>query len=113
MANFESVTTSESSAPVKSAVKLQKLIDHYDFGELVVAIDDGFLVIYGYDWFVAYEQNKQGIDEDATTQFLKEVAKHLRDDLIIQSIGNEKCRFPLSAQQITVTPDGKITYKGF
>lgn len=113
MANFEAVTASEAVEPVKSATKLQKLIDQYSFGDLRVEVDNGYLVIYGYDWFEANAESEQNTMEDATEDFLKKVAKHLRGPLIIQSIGSKKCRFPLSAMQITVTPDGKIKYKGF
>lgn len=113
MANFEAVTASFCAEPVKSATKLQKLIDHYDFGDLTVKVENGWLTIFGYDWFEVYDQSEENTMEEVNEQFLKEVAKHLRADLVIQSIGNEKCRFPLSAMQITVTPDGKITYDGF
>jgi len=45
-----------------------------------------------------------------TDKFLTDVSVFLTEPLVVQSIGYEKCRFPLSGYQYSVTLDGKIDH---
>jgi hypothetical protein len=110
MANFCAVTAcNQPKVKVKDAVT--KLIEKYRFsGDLTVMVDDsGCLQIWGEDTFSAYspenpdpdhvDYDVPDYDDDVTEEFLEELAPLLDlgkgGRLIIQSIGNEKCRFPL------------------
>lgn len=108
MANFEAITAS-NSAKVKKGVtalleKYNLIESHYEV-EIELNKYKDRIEIYGYEWFCIYDP-KSG--EYATDEFLKELAPYLQEELIIQCIGHEKCRYPLSFWQITVQPNGEI-----
>lgn len=74
------------------------------------------ICISAYDWFQLFtcykEDDEDGApgelnwDEDTTEDFLKEIQPFLAEDLIVQSIGAEKRRFPFSAYS-WIVPKGK------
>jgi len=45
---------------------------------------------------------------DHTEDFLEAIASHLREPLIIQTVGFTKCRFPHVARQYAVNTDGQV-----
>lgn len=119
MANFEA-TTASSGVKVMDVEAVKELIDLYDFpSELTVeVIEDGMLYIYGYEWFDAsrWMRNCDGDEEeyeDMGDEFLENLRPLIaeEDGLIIDCIGGEKCRWPLSAMRIIVKRDG-ISYRG-
>lgn len=60
--------------------------------------------------------NKETVLEEGTEsidEFLKGLVPFLEEELVIQCIGAEKCRFPFSAWEVKVEPNGKITERNF
>jgi len=128
MANFEGVTAS-SGAAIKPE-KLEELMTYLEgfsaCGEDgdMVKIEGNTIQIYGYDWFAVYEkyevinsdtpeEKEVDYDNDVTDTFLEGLKPFLEEPLIVQSIGNEKCRYPLSAWEWKVNPEGEIQQGGF
>jgi len=120
MGTFISITAS-SGARIKNGKEeeVKKLIDKYNFGTkeksffipegLECHINKGIIEIWGYEWPNLWLKPKNGEDTDCTEyfeEFLETLAPYLAEDLIIQSIGSEKCCFPLAAMEIRVTPNG-------
>ena len=83
---------------------------------MTVDIKENVLVIYGYDVLVAHLMTDDGEadpDSDVTAEFLEGLAPYLAEPLIIQAIENEKCCFPIVAQELKIYPDGQIEYNSF
>lgn len=129
MKNLVSVSvTASNEAKIKEGKEeeVAKLAEEYDFltewgpyplaGGLVCQTKNGHIRIYGYDWpnLSSEPGNNHGIwcCMDNFEEFLKKLAPFLAEDLIIQSIENEKCVFPLAAREIRVTPRGKVVRGG-
>ena len=119
MANFEARTAS-SGARIKAGKEeeVSHLFDRYVFpGDLTIETYGGVLEVYGYEWPYAEKVSEDGsVDpeqEDCFEDFLQALAPLLEEELVINCIGGEKCRFPLSAMEIKVTPDGEVQYGGF
>lgn len=113
MANFCSVTASNGAKlkPGSAAIIWEWFLnDHF---QLCCDVDldtaNDWLHISGEDWLDIADDN----DEEALPQFLEELAPHLEEPFMIQCVGNEKCRFPLSAMEVTVYPDGEIVWNQF
>lgn len=72
---------------------------------------DGEFGFWGYDWLDIRDKAE---DQCSTEEFFEEFSHILHEGqkLIVQCIGNEKCRFPLAAMEIVVTP-GKVKIIGF
>ena len=100
MADFGAVTAS-SGAKVTDIEAVRQLLKKYDIEGLEYKVtNDGYFYVYGYEYFSVYtEENGY-----ATEEFLEELSTYLDEILVIQSIGGEKCRFPLSATEIIITP---------
>lgn len=118
MANFEARTAS-SGARIQTDKEqdVDALLARYNFSsELIVAVERGVLYVYGYDWLYA-ERVLEGDDdldqENCFDDFLKELAPMLSEPLLIQSIGAEKCRFPMAAVEVLVKPSGELVWAGF
>ena len=127
MANFIAVTAS-SGARIKDGKRkeleayLEKYSTDSEDGELA-KIEDGeepTLEIYGYGWFTVWEKftNEDGeeeidFDTEKTNEFSLGLAPFLAEPLVIQLVGNEKCRFPLAAWECKVHPDGRVEENGF
>jgi len=119
MANFMGITTSNGAKVKKGKEKELKtyLKKYVSFGqdssgeEVTSDIENGFLYLYGYAFICVYEDDD--LQEDVTDKFLKGLAPFLAKPLVIQSIGNTKCRFPLSAWEAKIYPSGKIVENGF
>lgn len=104
---------------------VEAVIEDYDFvgnwEDLTVAVEESvdgepYLAVYGYATFEASKpitgQNGSVVDRenDCTEEFLKRLALHLKDPLIVETVGFEKCRFPLLASQWAVWPDGTVAH---
>ena len=115
MANFEAVTSS-NTVELNDVNKYNMLMEKYRWiCDVDGRLDGTFLTIFGYDWpFVELSPVEDDYDDnDRFDEFLAELAPLLKTPLIIQSIGAEKCRFPLDAMQVIVYPDGKIEWFDF
>jgi hypothetical protein len=98
------------------------LIEKYNFqtedgphpfiGGLVCRIENGSIEIWGYEWPEWTVGPKNDEDNDGCTnyflEFLEKLAPFLAEALVIHSIGNEKCVFPLAAVEIKVTRRGVV-----
>ena len=110
-------------------------------GDMTVNVDEdtkgnGFLNIYGYDDFAPFpvvtkEQAEEdedleegdmdydaGCDPEAFLEglapFLKAQGKGKDKNLIVvQTVGSEKCCFPLGAGEFILRPNGKVDFNGF
>lgn len=129
MATLRSTTTSTWSRVNPDAIdQIHAITEEYNFWgaheELAVDLKEGedgetILSIYGgagFDVSRPVEGEKgEVVDEEPgyTEEFLKRLAPHLEEKLVIQTVGHEKCRFPLVASQWTVWPDGTIRQDSF
>lgn len=77
------------------------------------------LEVYGY---ACFDATKPVTDEDGrvvdreygyTEEFLERLAPHLEEHLVVETVGFEKCRFPLLAGQWVAWPDGTVIYNSF
>ena len=118
MGTFISITAS-SGARIKNGKeeKVKKLIGKYNFQTdgksrdgLECQINNGIIKIWGYVWpgfWVRPKNDKNYSDKiDYFDEFLEKLAPFLEEDLIIHSVGYEKCTFPLASKEIKVTPHG-------
>jgi hypothetical protein len=123
MANFEGVTASNSPKIIRGKEgDVLVLIAQYSFnGISVLLMPDGpdgpdtRIHFYGYDWpYVIFPaENDEDYREDVLEEFLARLALFLAEPMVIHCVGYEKCRFPLSAMEVKVHPDGKIEWGGF
>ena len=117
MGIFYGVTASNGARIKEGKVEeVKKLMDKYDFSRgLECRIDQGIINIWGEwpDLWLKYENDSDQDCEANFDEFLKELAPHLSENLVIHAIGNEKCVFPLAAMEIKVTPRGKIRKNTF
>ena len=114
MATLQAATTS-TSALVTDPQAVRQLCENHCFGTLNWEVDDGELVIWGYDSFEVYEARENGLpDYDGgivTHEFLRSLAEYLEPDekLDIQTAGFTKCRFPVLAKRYVVR-DGEVLH---
>ncbi|MBI3411448.1 MAG: hypothetical protein HY040_24230 [Planctomycetes bacterium] len=131
MATF--VATTASNCPrLKNPEAAGKVLERYFWdGDLTVtcAKDEqtghSHLNVYGYEWpggwripdGVDPEEFELDYDVDSSDgfeDFLKEIAPFLAEPLTVQSVGSEKCRFPISACEWHVRPGtAKVEVNGF
>ena len=129
MATFVA-TTASNGARLKDPEAVAKILDRYFWdGDVTASIEtrDGQaqLEIYGYDWPGAWRipdgANRDDFEPDydidpgdGLEDFLKEVAPYLAEPLTIQSVGSERCRFPLAARELHIRPgETTIEVNGF
>jgi hypothetical protein len=121
MANFIA-TTASNGAGLKDLEAVKKILERYVFdGDLTAEIETSqssgqpYLSIYGYEWPGAFKVpdgvNRDDFEPDYDVEpldifedFLKELAPFLTEPLTIQSVGAEKCRFPLCAREWHIRP---------
>jgi len=121
MAHFQAVTASNSPRVKKeTADNIDRILEKYLIPEdLTILVESDLLSIYGYTWPDIQKLtedeydvvDEEGFDEDGLDglqSFLQEIQPYLEEALIIQSIGNERAVFPLSATKIIVPPEGDI-----
>jgi hypothetical protein len=48
-----------------------------------------------------------------TEEFLERISPYLEEQLVVETVGFEKCRFPLLAGQWVAWPDGTVVYNSF
>ena len=121
MANFEGTTASNGARIVEGKeVELQEIISRYGFGECSCDIQNTAggkeLHIWGYDWLDIQHNDadyEDGGHDPCGDEFYKLIAPFLTEPLVIQCIGAEKCRFPLSAMEVKVRPSGVIEWNQF
>jgi len=115
MASFRGITAC-NSAKVNDAGKVKDLMDLYVLtSDVNWKLENGFFTIYGPDTPYVELADLGGDecqdDSDHFEDFLRELAPFLENPLIVQSIGNEKCTFPLMGQSLMVMPDGRLFYR--
>jgi hypothetical protein len=123
-------TTSSTWSNVDSDAKdqIEAIADEYNFqganGEVVIDVkeDSGGDTVISIHGYAAFEPSKPIHNEDGeyideeygyTEEFLKRIAPHLEGQLVIETVGHEKCRFPLLASQWSVWPDGTVQCESF
>ena len=115
MANFMGVTSSNGIILDDNQKKqVDALMEKYHFNfmeDVQTATSDGKFGIWAHNWLDIRDKAE---DQDSIEVFFEEFRHVLYKDqkLIVQSIGNTKCRFPLAAMQIVVTP-GEVKITGF
>lgn len=134
MADFMPVTASNGPR-IKQHEAVDRIIAGYYFDadfNVGTAFDeeDGkpHLFIYGHAWPAAWKlpqgQSAEDFDPyagdtreggaDGFADFLKEIAPYLVEPLTVQTVGAEKCRFPLAACEWHIQPGEKrVTTCGF
>jgi hypothetical protein len=129
MATLKPTTSSTwSNVDPDAKDQIKAIADEYNFqganGEVTIDVKedsdgDTVISIYGY---AAFEPSKPIHDEDGeyvdeeygyTEEFLERIVPHLEEQLVIETVGHEKCRFPLLASQWSVWPDGTVQYESF
>ena len=102
MATYVSQTTS-NGAEVSDIEAVKAFLNDWEFipnhGELTVELTNNKLHIWGEAELNAYRPDEiDHVDERyehvETIEFLEELADYLEEDLIIQTIGQEKLRYP-------------------
>lgn len=122
MANFLCITASNRVEVKRASLKalkeyLSTFVTSGESGDMV-HLEDTFLEIYGYDCFQVQKWSEDETlelgdsERDVTAEFLIGLAKFLKQPLVVQCIGHEKCRFPLAAWEYKVHPDGKLEQNG-
>lgn len=100
-------TTSSTVATVTDEEAVKQLFEEYHVSPCDYRIEDGEVHIFGYESFNV--RNSDG--EYCTVEFLEELQNYLdSEELVIQTVGNEKCRFPFVSCQYRVKPEGPILY---
>lgn len=129
MATLQATTSSTwSRIDPNAKEQIKAVVEEYDFwgahDELNIDVKedsdgDTIISIYGY---ASFDPSKPIHDEDGTVvdreyghdeEFLERIAPHLEEQLVIETVGNEKSRFPLLAGQWCVWPDGTVQYESF
>jgi hypothetical protein len=124
MANFLGITASNGAEiKVEKILELEKYLSTFatsgEDGDMVHIEDTpSKIYVYGYDWFQAHRYVEGSVSEEidfdteVTEEFLIGLAQFLKEPLIVQCVGHEKCRFPLSAWQYKISPDGELEQNG-
>ena len=129
MATLQAATSSTWSRVDPTAKdRIEAIAEEYDFwgafDELTIDVKensdgDTIISIFGY---ASFDPSKPIHDEDGAVvdheygyaeEFLERIAPHLEEQLVIETVGYEKCRFPLLAGQWSVWPDGTTQYDSF
>jgi hypothetical protein len=129
MATLQATTSSTWSRVDPNAKdRIEAIAEEYDFwgafDELNIDVKensdgDTIISIHGY---ASFDPSKPIHDEDGSVvdreyghaeEFLERIAPHLEEQLVIETVGYEKCRFPLLAGQWSVWPDGTTQYDSF
>jgi hypothetical protein len=131
MATLQATTASNEPRIDAGAIgEVESVIDDYEFVgnfdtltvEIIHRDDEGSeprLTIHGHACFEAsqpvYDADDSVIDHeyDCTEEFLTRIAPHLKESLVVETVGHEKCRFPLLASQWVVYPDGPVVSDSF
>jgi hypothetical protein len=131
MATFYPTTASNRPHIASDAVtEVEGIIADYDFmggnDSLTVSVVDPtdeettpHLELYGHACFDASKPvadgDEIGIEHEHgyTEEFLERLAPHLEERLVVETVGFEKCRFPLLAAQWVVWPDGTVVCNSF
>lgn len=108
MATFEAVTSSNGIS-VTDPEAVKRLIGRYRIQpDAEVHVTGKTFGIWGYDWLdIRKVDGDEPDDHDATEEFFEELRPLLAEGqtLVVQSVGWEKCRFPLCAMAVVVTKE--------
>jgi hypothetical protein len=127
MATLQATTTSDPAQLDPDSIDtVEDIVGDYDFvgihADLTVDVSESdgetapTLSIHGH---ATFEATKPIRDDDGTVvdrehgqteEFLERLAPHLQEPFVVETVGHEKCRFPLLASQWTVWPDGTVQY---
>lgn len=131
MATFLATTASNGPRLRNQEAARQVLERYYWDGDVQALIEtdrsDGqaYLALYGYDWpgtwKIPHDVDREAFatdydddPDDGFAQFLLDIAPCLAEPLTVQAVGSEKCRFPLSACEWHIQPDGtEVEVQGF
>lgn len=129
MATLKPITSSTwSKVDPDAKDQIEAIADEYNFqgahGEVNIVVKedsngDTIISIHGYASFdpskPIHDEDGEYVDEEYgyTEEFLERIAPDLQEQLVIETVGHEKCRFPLLAGQWSVWPDGTIQYDSF
>jgi hypothetical protein len=120
MANFDAVTSSNCPEVKKENIaEVNTILSKYSVRcDVSVYVDNrGFLNVYGYDWLYTVKnptsEDEEECDDDCSFDLFKEIAPLLKNQLVVQMVGSEKCRFPLSAIEWIFKPDGDVIENHF
>jgi hypothetical protein len=125
MANFLGITASNGAEVKEDKIQeLKMYISTFatsgeDWDMVQIEETPPKIYIYGYDWFQAHRYVEGGVngeidfDTEVTEEFLIGLAEFLKEPLIVQCIGHEKCRYPLAAWQYKIHPNGKLEHNDF
>jgi hypothetical protein len=131
MATLYPTTASNWPHVASDAVEeVEAIIADYDFtggnDSLTVSVVDPtdeettpHLELYGHACFDVSKPiadgDELGIEHEYgyTEEFLERLAPHLEEQLVVETVGFEKCRFPLLAAQWVAWPDGTVVYNSF
>jgi hypothetical protein len=129
MATLRATTSSTWSRVDPNATdQIEAIAAEYDFwgAHEALTIDlkensdsDTIISIHGYATFdvskpvPAEDGSVADREHGCTEEFLERIAPHLEEQLVVESVGHEKCRFPLLAGQWSVWPDGTVQYESF
>jgi len=131
MATLQATTASNGPRINPDSIDaIEAIINEYDFygnfdSLTIEAVDpdnedaDPHLRCFGH---ATFSPSKPVLDEDGSIadreyvsaeDVLERLAPHLEEPLVVQTVGFEKCRFPLLASQWVAWPDGTLTHNTF
>lgn len=113
MANYYGTTVSrdgEVKKGKKNREAVEAIIAKYNFvgndGEIEVSLSGDQIQIYGEEAVNAYKIDDEDWENECFDEFLLELAPYLKTPLVVQEVGNEKCRY-VCAFAWVVKPDAK------
>ena len=116
MADFMGITASSGTKiAANKRVGITEYLKKFCFGGEITAQleEDECFHFYGYDWPFIRLVNDEDSDNDVGDDFYEGLKQFVgKKPIIIQMVGYEKCRFPLSSMEIVITKK-KVTYNGF
>jgi len=112
MANFTGRTVSKP-CKVTDPKAVQAILNKYDYDagigepEVVFELRGDELNVFGYDWLDgnaigSYDKDGE-YNPDGLDNLIEALQPYIEDELVIQCVGGERCRFPLSATQLVIT----------
>lgn len=123
------VTSSTKSRVEPAATDhIEAIAAEYDFWgaheELAIELNedangDTVISIRGYAPFEASkpvraeDESVADREHGCTEEFLERIAPHLEEQFVIETVGHDRCDFPLFADQWSVWPDGTVIHNQF
>ena len=97
-------TTTTSPVEVTDREAVEELLERHNVQPVHYKFEGREFYLYGHAGFIAYPD---GCNQPQTAEFLHAFREYVADgeEWEVQTIGNEKCRYPLVAYQYRVTPE--------